>query len=337
MDTDHILILGSGSVGRRHARNFSALGCRVSLMDPRRDRLEQSGQEVPVKHQFSGLDIALAHAAEFTGVAVCSPPKFHVEQSRAAMQLGLPVLLEKPASIDAASCRPLQAQTHNGGKLLLGYTYRWWRPIRRLKTLIDAGTIGAPRHARFVMSAHLADWHPWESYQDFFMASRDLGGGALLDESHFIDLMLWFFGMPERVFARIEQISDLQIDTDDCVDIVAAYADRLRVTIHLDLFGRPHDKQIVVTGEQGTLQCLFSPDAVRIGHRPEPQWETETFSIERNDMFLDVAREFLDMINGRRSDLTCTLADGLAVLEVVEACRESQRIGSEVLLSKVAG
>jgi predicted dehydrogenase len=41
------------------------------------------------------------------------------------------------------------------------------------------------------MSAHLADWHPWERYQDFFMAQAALGGGALLDESHFLDLMLW--------------------------------------------------------------------------------------------------------------------------------------------------
>ena len=59
----------------------------------------------------------------------------------------------------------------------------------------EANAVGGLRHARFVMSAHLADWHPWERYQDFFMASRDQGGGALLDESHFIDLMLWFFGV----------------------------------------------------------------------------------------------------------------------------------------------
>lgn len=333
MPVHHILILGSGSVGRRHARNLHALGCQVSCMDPRRDRLEQAGNEVPIKHQFASLEAALAHAGEFTGVAVCSPPKFHVEQGRAAVELGLPVLLEKPASVDAASCRQLQARLQEGGKLLLGYTYRWWEPVRRLKALIDAGAVGPLRHARFVMSAHLADWHPWERYQDFFMASRELGGGALLDESHFIDLMLWFFGAPERIFARIEKISDLEIETDDAADVFATYANRFRVTMHLDLFGRPHEKQIVVIGEQGTLQCLFSPDEVRIGRTPEPQWETERFTVERNDMFLGVAREFLDIIDGRRVDLTCTLADGLRALEVIEACRKSHKTGCEVAFS----
>jgi lactate dehydrogenase-like 2-hydroxyacid dehydrogenase len=33
----HILIVGTGSVGKRHARNLSDLGCTVSCVDPRRD------------------------------------------------------------------------------------------------------------------------------------------------------------------------------------------------------------------------------------------------------------------------------------------------------------
>jgi predicted dehydrogenase len=303
-------------------------------MDPREDRLAQVATEVPLKHRFGSLDTALQHAQEFTGVAVCSPPKFHVVQSLAALDVDLPVLLEKPVAPDAAGCRQLQERLQKGGKLLLGYTYRWWEPVQRLKSLIATGTVGTLRHAWFTMSAHLADWHPWERYQDFFMASQELGGGALLDESHFIDLMLWFFGRPERLFARVEKISDLEITTDDLVHISAAYSRGLRVTIHLDLFGQPHQKHIIITGEKGTAQCLFDPNEIRIGHTPEPQWQIESFSVERNDMFLGVAREFLELINSNRASLTCTIADGLQVLEVVEACRESQDTGREVAIPR---
>jgi predicted dehydrogenase len=332
MRPHHILILGGGSVGRRHAKNFHVLGCHVSCMDPRRERLEQAGREVSIKHQFTDLQSAWAHAGDFSGVAVCSPPKFHVEQSRAALELGFPVLLEKPASVDSASCRPLQEAVGSGGRLLLGYTYRWWPPIMRMKNVIDNHAVGPLRHARFVMSAHLQDWHPWERYQDFFMASRELGGGALLDESHFIDLMLWMFGSPERIFARIDKISDLDIETDDVVDIVATYRDGFRATIHLDLFGRPHEKQILVVGETGTVQCLFGPDVVRIGRSPGQEWETETFSVERNDMFMGVAREFLELIEGSRSQMTCTIDDGMNVLNVLDTCRQSQDLRCEVAL-----
>ena len=40
MTKPHILIVGAGSVGMRHGRNLSGMGCRLSGMDPRADRRE---------------------------------------------------------------------------------------------------------------------------------------------------------------------------------------------------------------------------------------------------------------------------------------------------------
>src|SRR4030095_9139105 len=146
------------------------------------------------------------------------------------------------------------------------------------------------------------------------MPSRELGGGALLDESHFIDLMLWFFGKPERLFARVEKISNLEINTDDFVEISAVYPDGWRASIHLDLIGRPHEKQITVVGEEGSIQCLFNPDQVRIAAGMDSRWETESFSLERNDMFMGVAREFVELLEDARNRPSCSILDGLKVL-----------------------
>ena len=43
---------------------------------------------------------------------------------------------------------------------------------------LAAQTAGTLRHVKFTLAAHLADWHPYERYQDFFMASAALGGGG---------------------------------------------------------------------------------------------------------------------------------------------------------------
>lgn len=332
MEKRHILIVGVGSVGRRHARNLVSLGCEISCSDPRRDRLDQAATEIPVKLRFDTMESALQSGCAFDGVAVCSPPRYHVSQSLVALDAGIPVLLEKPVSPDYADCLRLFERLEQGGELLLGYTYRWWEPLRRLRDLIRAGKIGRVRLARFTMSAHLADWHPWEPYQEFFMASRELGGGALLDESHFIDLMLWFFGRPERLFARVEKISDLEITTDDFVEVSAVYSNGLRASIHLDLIGRPHEKRVVCVGESGTLQCRFDPNELRFCNTCDPAWEVELYALDRNDMFMGVAREFLDLISGSRRPLTCNIGDGLGVLEIVEACRRSQETGEEIPL-----
>ncbi len=141
--------------------------------------------------------------------------------------------------------------------------------------------VGPVRHARFVMSAHLADWHPWEPYQEFFMASREQGGGALLDESHFIDLALWMFGAPASVFAQVEHISDLEIDADDHVDILLVTTDGVRVNLHLDLIGRPHERAITVVGEKGTLAYTYDDNTLRQSASEEKKWEETRFTCER--------------------------------------------------------
>lgn len=328
----HILIIGAGSVGRRHARNLDRLGATIACFDPRVDRREQARKELKCLEVFDELDRALS--ASYAGAVIASPPSFHVDQAIGCLERGIPVLLEKPVARDLESALRLRAAASRYlVPILLGYTYRWWPPLLHLRGRIAANAVGPLRHGRFVMSAHLADWHPWERYQDFFMASRELGGGALLDESHFIDLIHWFFGAPEAVAGNVEHISTLDITTDDNVDVIARYPSGFRVTIHLDLFGRPHQKSITVVGEDGSLECLFDPNIVRetVSGR---ETATTTFDCERNDMFLAEAREFLNVLNGR-GDVSCSLEDGVNVLRSVEAIRRSSDEQRSVDLSEI--
>ncbi len=53
MSDKHIPIIGSGSVGKRHARNLSALGCRISCVDPRAERRDELAQETAIVGSFA--------------------------------------------------------------------------------------------------------------------------------------------------------------------------------------------------------------------------------------------------------------------------------------------
>tara|TARA_Y100000031_G_scaffold124221_1_gene139893 strand:+ start:53 stop:967 length:915 start_codon:yes stop_codon:yes gene_type:complete len=297
-------------------------------MDPRTDRLDEVKHEIDVIGTYISIEDAFSESSEnIDGVVVASPPVFHVDQSIAALEHEIPVLLEKPVSPDEVSAKRLQDVVNNTEiPLLLGYTWRWWPPLAKVRELIENKTIGKLQYVQFMMSAHLADWHPWENYWDFFMASKELGGGALLDESHWIDLMLWFFGPPESLFAKIDKISDLKIDTDDNVDMVITYKDGLCVTIHLDIYGRPHEKYIRFIGEEGTILWTADPNRVAVGKDWSQTWENYDFDCERNDMFVEVEKEFLDVLNG--SDVkTCDINDGVRVLSLIEAARQSSTKG----------
>jgi predicted dehydrogenase len=325
----HILIIGSGSVGKRHARNLAALGCRISCVDPRAERRAELAAETPVVGDFATVEEAL-QAGGLYGVVVASPTAYHPANTIAALEAKLPVLLEKPVAKTAAEAKTmLAAQKRSGVPVLLGYTWRWWPPLRRIRALLEEKTIGTLRHVQFHMSAHLADWHPWEPYQEFFMASAAQGGGALLDESHWIDLMGWLFGKPQQLIGRVEKISDLEIDADDNVDVLASFANGLRVSLHLDLYGRPHEKFIRFIGEGGTLMWSADPNRIAISSDAAQNWQEQIFAHERNDMFVAVAKEFLEVVAGR-AEPSCTLAEGIGVMELIEAIRTSSKDGRAV-------
>ncbi len=335
----HLLIIGSGSVGRRHARNLSMLGCRISCVDPRIDRRDELAAETFVEGSYADYQSALQKIPDLDGVVIASPPKYHVGQALDALDSGLPILLEKPVSPGLEETLHLQKKLKQAKQtLLLGYTWRWWEPLQELHRLLEARKIGRLHHVQFYMSAHLADWHPWEPYQEFFMSSRELGGGALLDESHWLDLMVWFFGMPDKLTAKIEKLSKLEIETDDNVDIILEYPGGLRITVHLDLFGRPHEKYIRMVGEAGTIFWSADPNRIAIGTQMEQKWQNIDYHCERNDMFVGVAREFVGLLENDRlqdkKDLTCSLEDGVKVMQIIEAARRSEAEGRFIKLSE---
>jgi predicted dehydrogenase len=98
----------------------------------------------------------------------------------------------------------------------------------------------------------------------------------------------------------------------------------LRVHIHLDLYTRPTERSMAIFGDAGALKWNFDGNVVAQWNPAAAAWEETVFPGARNDMFDALAGEFLDVIAGRRAP-TCTLADGLAVMRVIEAVRKSQR------------
>ena len=93
----HILIIGSGSAGKRHAQNLATLGCRISAFDPREDRLAEIHQKTKCVHTSSSLDEVLTKDI-FNGAVIASPPVFHIAQGIKLIQKGIPIRPRKVQS-----------------------------------------------------------------------------------------------------------------------------------------------------------------------------------------------------------------------------------------------
>jgi predicted dehydrogenase len=321
--TPNILIVGYGSAGQRHARNLAARGALISAVDTDTDRFDVATGPV-LRKRFATIAEALQNS-KFDGAVVATPTAFHADQTITLLKAGCAVMLEKPLAPDLRGAQSVfEVEKKTQTPVLLGYTWRWWPALRELRARLKAGVIGRPLRAEFIMASHLEDWHPGEPLSKFFMSKAALGGGALLDESHWIDQMIWLFGEPLEVAAEIERVSSLPIDSDDYVELRAVYPEGLRVRVHLDLYTRPTERSIAVYGEVGTLFWSFEAGALKqLMHNGES--EIVSFGQDRNFMFDAVSAEFISVM--RRAPASCTLADGLAVLRVIEAARISHAKG----------
>lgn len=310
----NILVVGLGSIGRRHAQNFSKLGCDVYGFDINDSRVDEAKLAVHDLIAWNTLDDAL-DSKHWGGIVIATPPAFHVKQLLQCA--GTPILMEKNLCLDYGETKPvdsvLKRKELGLNRVMMGYTWRWWKSISDIKTLLPK--IGDIRQVEFTMSANLHDWHPYEPVEQFYAAER----GGVLNEAHWHDIMLWFFGWPKAVYASYDKISDLPIETPDVLDSIFYY-DGFRVNLHYDLIKRPHERSMRIVGERGTLE--WEPDVIRLSNLANGGWTEYRNDWQRNDMFMEMARDFLTYSDGH-IDALCDLQDGINVMKLLHHTKES--------------
>lgn len=309
------LIVGLGSIGRRHLRNLLALGQReIFLVRTFHSTLpDDELQDFPT---FRSLEEGLAQKPD--AVIVSNPTSLHIPTALAAAQAGVHLFLEKPISHTWDGVEELYRVVQEKGlKVLVGFQFRFHPTLRQVKTWLDAGRIGRPLFLRAHWGEYLPDWHPWEDYRRSYAARADLGGGVVRTLCHPLDYARFLLGEARVAWAFTGQVSDLELqDVEDLGEIGLVFARGAVGSVHVDYFQRPPAHRLEVIGTEGTITWDYYTGTARLlrpntapeeAHLP-PGWG-------RNEMFLAEMRHFLDVLEGKATPL-CTLEDGMAALRL---------------------
>lgn len=317
------LIAGYGSIGRRHMRNLLALGERdIILYRTRHSTLPEN--ELRGFTVETDLQAALAHQPD--AVIIANPTAKHLDVAIPAARAGCHLLMEKPISHSMERLDQLQeALRVGGGKVLVGFQFRFHPGLQQIDALLRNAAIGRPLSAYVHWGEYLPGWHPWEDYRQGYSARRDLGGGVTLTLCHPMDYCAAFFGEATLEYAFVGKVSDLEIDVDDMAVMHLRHSSGMRATIHLDYFQRPASHYLEIIGTQGTIRWDNSDGIVHLYQAETALWKT--FSppqgFERNDMFLSEMRHFLAVIRGEEQSV-CTLEDGIRALSLALQAMERQ-------------
>jgi predicted dehydrogenase len=137
-------LVGYGYWGPNLLRNYVELpGVTVRwVCDPRQEALRKVQARYPAVPTTAGYDEVLADEG-VDAVVIATPITTHYELALAALRAGKHVFVEKPMTASAAEARELvSVAAARGRTLMVGHTFVYSPPVRKVKELIDAGELG---------------------------------------------------------------------------------------------------------------------------------------------------------------------------------------------------
>jgi len=170
-----ILIVGLGSIGKRHLRLAREILPDAEIWVLR----HQHCQEIP--EYSDGCFHALKQACEFKPQAaiIANPAPFHLEIANALADVGTHLLIEKPLSHNVEGVKQLISKMHVYEQhLQIGYNLRFLPSLKAFRDQIHGGAIGRVLSVRCEIGQYLPSWRPDSDYRQTVSAQQSLGGGG---------------------------------------------------------------------------------------------------------------------------------------------------------------
>ena len=320
------LVVGGGSIGKRHLRNLLSTGRTAAIVEPREDRRAEIATKHPAARIFGTLDEALA-AERFEAGFICLPTAYHLPPAMELAKRGMHLFMEKPVAAGVEGIPALLDAVESRGLVsMTGFCLRFFKPMVKAKELLSEGRVGRIVTARSFTGSYLPDWHPWEDYRAFYMAKKEMGGGVLLDECHAFDWMQWLVGPIQGVFSVVGTLSDLEVTSDDVCEVIARFGPRTVGSIHLDMVDRASRTEVEIIGTSSTLLVDMHAHSVKLYDHPNHKWHEWTFEPSYDQMYIDEIDHFFDCV-ARKTKAVVDLRDGYRVQRVIDACARSNESG----------
>ncbi|MFC5909567.1 Gfo/Idh/MocA family oxidoreductase [Streptacidiphilus monticola] len=342
-------LIGYGLAGSVfHAPLISTTpGLRLSaVVTANPERQAQVRREHPDASVLDSADALWSAAPHLDLVVVASPNRTHIPLATAALEAGLPVVVDKPLAGTAAEGEELARLAEDRGLLLSVFQNRRWDgDFRTVRELVESGRLGTVRR----LESRFERWRP-----QLKGGWRELGdpaevGGLLYDlGAHLVDQALTLFGPAVRVYAELD-VRRAGAQTDDDSFVALTHADGTRSHLWMSATAAQLGPRFRVLGseaayvshgldgQEDALRSGSTPADADWGITPRERWGTlvagdsvepvETLPGAYQDYYAAVA----EALRGRAA-VPVEPRDAVEALRVLEAARRSAQSGETVSL-----
>ena len=274
-----VAIVGCGKIADAHAEQIQRIaGCRiVGVCDREPLMARQLYERFPVARYFADLD-ELLHETRPDVVHVTTPPQSHADVTRACLERGCHVYVEKPFTLTEKDAQELVALADDKGlKLTVGHDDQFSQVARRMRRMIERGFLGgAPVHM--------------ESYYAYDLGDASYARALLGDPHH------WVRRLPGRLLhniishgvARIAEFLPHESPGVMAHGFVSPFLKRLNETEIMD------ELRVIISAEEGTTAYFTVSSQMR------PALHQFRVYGPKNGLILDQDQETLITLRGGR-------------------------------------
>jgi predicted dehydrogenase len=312
-----IVLVGLGSIGKRHLRNILTLWPSASLLIVSASKRQLSDAELSGCQQV-GLEQAVLANPDFAFIA--SPASMHLQHAAVFRQAGIPVLLEKPFSHQLTLAEQFKNASAPDYLCSLGYCLRYLPSAQIVRDLLAEQRIGSIYSVHASVGQHLSQWRRETDYQQSVSARSELGGGVLLELSHEFDYLVWLFSPLTVRFCQLNR-SELQLDVEERADLVMTGQDGLVCYLHLDFVQSVPQRSCMIIGQNGRIEWDLLGNSVYLTTTTgreliyhQPDWD-------KNQMYLFMLQDFVKSVH-LKTQAPIPMQAGIEVLRLIEQSKQ---------------
>ncbi|MEO6906908.1 MAG: Gfo/Idh/MocA family oxidoreductase [Abditibacteriaceae bacterium] len=313
-----VLVVGLGSIGARHSRLLSE---RTDVELLICDAVEEN--RAAAKSTFTAPPVAehgdYAEALNENPdiVFLCVPNHLHVPMGLQAIQNGVDIFVEKPVSDKLEDARKLVDAAKTAGRFLqVGYMLRLDDGLHKLKKIVDEGGIGQLVGGRAMIGSYI-------TLLNAKSPDRDTRPNSLIvDYTHELDFIRWFFGEVADVTAMSARLGDLELKPPPNIfQMILKMQSGALVQVHMDYVQFPQRRIFEIYGDRGTLSYDFMSGEMRHYHfQKEHQWDDISVPpmVSRWDDLFRLEHEAIITAQREGKPPVVSGEDGLLALKIAE-------------------
>jgi len=311
-------LVGAGAISHSYAQAFET--CKIAQVVGVADTNSQAASALADKLKCPSYTsyTELAKDASLEAVLICTPPNTHPEICLEFLGKGVPVLCEKPLSIDVAGgLQIIQAARKTGVKLTMASKFRFVEDITRAKNLVASGVLGEIVMVENFFTSHVDMRNRWNSNPAVS------GGGVLIDNgTHSVDLIRYFTG-PLKEIHVVEGKRSQNLPVEETVHIFVRSESGVLGTVDLSWdINKELESYLRIYGSEGTISVGWKESKFLLSGGKE--WKIFGKGYNKVQAFRSQIENFAKALRGEEM-LLLTLDDALASVQVVEAAYASLR------------